>query len=248
MVWECPREGRTYRGYEIGIAKAFFVGYAFVACRRLYAGRRRTLLLASSAFMSALALRRSFSTAQMASRRTGQRERTDSVHCYALCATNRSAADWEQRRVTQFWVGSLWCIKQKVWVGFIGNRLRKPHFVSSCQNRVPRGTRVRLRWRLQTRPRLWPMHRRQFRGTCSVAGSLRGRRSWLAPNGDHAFLVRTAPMRWPTIASSPGCNIHTPTTSVFASAGIPWLGFCPGFGFSSIEGFPLRKPRRSGQW
>jgi len=105
MVWECPREGRTYRGYEIGIAKAFFVGYAFVACRRLYAGRRRTLLLASSAFMSALALRRSFSTAQMASRRTGQRERTDSVHCYALCATNRSAADWGQRRVTQFWVG-----------------------------------------------------------------------------------------------------------------------------------------------
>lgn len=113
MVWECPREGRTYRSYEIGIAKAFFVGYASVACRRLYAGWRRTLLLAFSAFMSGLALRRSFSTAQMASRRTGQRERTDSGHCYPLCATNRSAADWGQRRVTQFWVGSLWSTSRK---------------------------------------------------------------------------------------------------------------------------------------
>jgi hypothetical protein len=52
MAWECPREGRTYRSYEIGIAKAFFVGYAFLACRRLYAGGRRTLLLAFCAFMS----------------------------------------------------------------------------------------------------------------------------------------------------------------------------------------------------
>ncbi len=48
-------------------------------------------------------------------------------------------------------------------------------------------------------------------------------------------------MRWPTIASSPGCNIQTPTTSVLASAGIPWLGFWPVFGFSSIEGVPVRK-------
>src|ERR1700752_1723522 len=38
-----------------------------------------------------------------------------------------------------------------------------------------------------------------------------------------------------------------PTTSVFASAGIPWLGFCPVFGFSSIEGSRCAKPRRSGQ-
>jgi len=99
---ECPREGRTYRSYEIGIAKAFFVGYTFVACRGLYAGGRGTLLLAFSAFMSGLALRRSFRTAQMASRRTGQRERTDSGHCYALWATNRLRADWGQRRVAQF--------------------------------------------------------------------------------------------------------------------------------------------------
>src|SRR5580700_6629922 len=40
-----------------------------------------------------------------------------------------------------------------------------------------------------------------------------------------AFFVRAARIRWPTIASSPGCNIHTLTTSVFASAGIPWSAF-----------------------
>ena len=48
--------------------------------------------------------------------------------------------------------------------------------------------------------------------------------------------MRAARIRRPTIASSPGCNIQTPTTSVFASAGMPWLGFCPVFGFSSIDG------------
>ena len=48
-------------------------------------------------------------------------------------------------------------------------------------------------------------------------------------------------MRRPTIASSPGCNIQTPTTSVFAFEGMPWLGGCPVLGFSSIDGFPSRK-------
>jgi len=60
-------------------------------------------------------------------------------------------------------------------------------------------------------------------------------------NGDHAFLVRSARIRSPTTTSSPGCIIQTPTTRVFASAGIPWLGFCPVFGFNSIEGLPERK-------
>ena len=37
----------------------------------------------------------------------------------------------------------------------------------------------------------------------------------------YIFFVKAARMRWPTISSSPGCSIHTPTTSVFASAGMP---------------------------
>src|SRR5262249_49512680 len=44
-----------------------------------------------------------------------------------------------------------------------------------------------------------------------------------------------------TIASSPGCNIHTPTTIVFGPPGNPALaGFPPVEGFSSILGFPSR--------
>jgi hypothetical protein len=83
MVWECSREGRTYRSYEIGIAKAFFVGYAFVACRRLYAGRRRKLLLASSAFMSVW--HRTYLSARLKwlSRHGGRKNAANRAHRYS---------------------------------------------------------------------------------------------------------------------------------------------------------------------
>ena len=85
------------------------------------------------------------------------------------------------------------------------------------------------------------MHRRQFRGTCSVAGSLRSRRSLVGSKRGSRFFGENRTNTLANDASSPDCNIHTPTTSVFASAGIPWLGFGPVFGFSSIAGFPVRK-------
>jgi hypothetical protein len=100
---------------------------------------------------------------------------------------------------------------------------------------------VRLRWRLQTRPGTLPdasapisgyLPGRWFTsGQAELVGSKQGSRLF----GEN----RTNALANDRIFT--GLQHPYPTTSVFASAGIPWLGFCPGFGFSSIEGFPLRK-------
>ena len=55
-----------------------------------------------------------------------------------FCATHRYVADCGRQRATRFWVGSLSSIKQNVWVGFIGNLLRKPYLVVPAKIGVAR--------------------------------------------------------------------------------------------------------------